>query len=154
MKPALKPGKSYAYQVRGTHRLFARLLEKHIANRDIKAADWYLLRVLWEKDGISQKELSRCSFLTESSVVSMLHSMTEAGLVVRERDQADKRCMKIKLTAKGRALEEEMLPLVREINLNAARGIDLQDLKTFMRVLSQMKDNLEEQLSPGSGGNG
>ena len=32
MNRGLDPNKSFAYQVRGTHRLFARLLEKHIAN--------------------------------------------------------------------------------------------------------------------------
>ena len=148
-----KPEQSYAYQVRGTHRLFARLLEKYIAGRDIKAADWYLLRVLWQKDGISQKELSRGSFLTESSVVSMLRSMAKAGLVVRERDEADKRCMKIRLTGKARALEDEMMPLVTDINARATRGISPQELETFMRVLSRMKDNLDEELASGPGVN-
>jgi DNA-binding MarR family transcriptional regulator len=84
MKKGLDPGKSYAYQVRGTHRLFARLLEKRIASSGIKTGAWYLLRVLWEKDGISQKELSMQSFLTESSVVTMLNSMTRAGLIWSE----------------------------------------------------------------------
>ena len=148
MKKGLDPRKSYAYQVRGTHRLFARLLEKQITNSGIKTGDWYLLRVLWEKDGISQKELSRQSFLTESSVVTMLNSMAKAGLVVRERDENDKRRMKILLTEKARGLREELLPVARDINARATRDIATEDLKTFMKVLGRMKDNLDEELNP------
>jgi DNA-binding MarR family transcriptional regulator len=148
MNKGLDPQKSYAYQVRGTHRLFARLLEKQIANSGIKTGDWYLLRVLWEKDGISQKELSRQSFLTESSVVTMLNSMAKAGLVVRERDEIDKRRMKILLTEKARGLKEELIPVARDINSRATRDIATEDLKTFMKVLSRMKDNLDKELTP------
>jgi DNA-binding MarR family transcriptional regulator len=148
MKKGLEPHNSYAYQVRGTHRLFARLLEKQIANSGIKTGDWYLLRVLWEKDGISQKELSRQSFLTESSVVTMLNSMAKAGLVVRERDEIDKRRMKILLTEKARGLKDELIPVARDINSRATRDIATEDLKTFMKVLSRMKDNLDKELTP------
>ena len=146
MKERLDPRNSYAYQVRGTHRLFARLLEKHIAGSGIRTGVWYLLRVLWEKDGISQKHLSRQSFLTESSVVTMLNTMEDAGLVVRERDEVDRRRMKILLTDKARELKGQLLPHAREINAKAARNIDRDELKTFMKVLSRMKDNLEEEL--------
>jgi DNA-binding MarR family transcriptional regulator len=148
MSKSLDPKKSFAYQVRGTHRLFARLLEKHISGSFIKTGDWYLLRVLWEKDGISQKELSRQSFLTESSVVTMLNSMVKAGLVVRERDEIDKRRMKILLTEKARGLKEELIPVARDINARATRDIATEDLRTFMKVLSRMKDNLDKELTP------
>jgi len=152
MKKGLDPRKSYAYQVRGTHRLFARLLEKHIASSDIKTGDWYLLRVLWEQDGISQKDLSRQSFLTESSVVTMLNSMAKSGLVVRERDENDKRRMKILLTEKARGLREELLPVARDINSRATRNVATEDLKTFMKVLGRMKNNLDEELDQASKG--
>ena len=148
MNKGLDPKKSYAYQVRGTHRLFARLLEKQIAGSLIRTGDWYLLRVLWEKDGISQKELSRQSFLTESSVVTMLNSMEKAGLVVRERDEHDKRRMKIILTEKARGLKNALLPVARDINARATKGVTADDLKTFMKVLGRMKDNLDEELTP------
>jgi DNA-binding MarR family transcriptional regulator len=147
MNKGLDPSDSYAYQVRGVHRLFARILEKQIGNSGIKAGDWYLLRVLWEQDGISQKELSRRSFLTESSVVTMLNSMTKAGLVVRERDEHDRRYMKIQLTDKARQLKDELIPLAKDINANATRGVGSEELKIFMQVLSMMKDNLHEELS-------
>lgn len=153
MNNGLDPQKSFAYQVRGTHRLFARLLEKHIASSDIKTGDWYLLRVLWEKEGISQKELSRQSFVTESSVVTMLKSMVRAGLIVRERDETDKRRMKIFLTDKARGLKNELLPIARDINARAAENIAPGELKTFMKVLARMMGNLDEELarSPLSG---
>jgi hypothetical protein len=39
------------------------------------------------------------------------------------------------------------LPVAREINAGATRNIDREELKTFMKVLSKMKDNLGEELA-------
>jgi len=40
------------------------------------------------------------------------------------------------------------LPVARDINSRATREIATEDLKTFMKVLGRMKDNLDEELNP------
>jgi len=51
------PLKSYGYQTRATHRAFDRALQRHIGH-SLSNGFWYLLRVLWERDGMSQRELA------------------------------------------------------------------------------------------------
>jgi DNA-binding MarR family transcriptional regulator len=80
-------------------------------------------------------------------VVTMLNSMEKAGLVVRERDENDKRRMKILLTDKARGLKNALLPVARDINARATKDIGKEDLKTFMKVLSLMKNHLDEELT-------
>ena len=51
-------GGSLGYLVRDANRAFQRLLERRITPHGVSRGQWYFLRVLWEEDGLSQRELS------------------------------------------------------------------------------------------------
>ncbi len=133
---------SYGYHVRSTHRAFDRLLERHLRKHGIKNGHWYFLRVLWEREGLTQRELSNEINLMESSTVVMLNQMETAGLIRKRRDPKDKRKLKIYPTAKARRLKTLLLPYAQKINRIAAAGIPGADLEVFLRVAQQMKANL------------
>jgi DNA-binding MarR family transcriptional regulator len=139
---------SYGYQVRATHRAFDRLLQRHLARHKLNNGFWYVLRVLWEKEGLTQRELAREVNLMESSMVLMLNAMQTAGLVRRDRDQQDKRRMRTYLTPKSRALKRKLLPYAGAINAIAAKGISAKDRALLLDVLSKMKHNLEAAARP------
>jgi DNA-binding MarR family transcriptional regulator len=142
------PLASYGYQVRATHRAFDRLLQQHLARHKLNNGFWYVLRVLWEKEGLTQRELAREVNLMESSMVLMLNAMQTAGLVRRDRDQEDKRRMRTYLTPKARALKRKLLPYAGTINAIAAKGISAKDRVVLLDVLSKMKHNLEAAARP------
>jgi DNA-binding MarR family transcriptional regulator len=142
------PLASFGYQVRATHRAFDRLLQRHLARHKLNNGFWYVLRVLWEKEGLTQRELAREVNLMESSMVLMLNAMQTAGLVRRDRDQQDKRVMRTYLTPKARALKRKLLPYAGEINAIAANGISAKDRALLLAVLSKMKHNLEAAARP------
>jgi DNA-binding MarR family transcriptional regulator len=139
---------SYGYQVRATHRAFDRLLQRHLGRHKINNGYWYVLRVLWEKEGLTQRELAREVNLMESSMVLMLNAMQTAGLVRRDRDKEDKRRMRTYLTPKARALKRKLLPYAATINAIAAKGISAKDRALLLAVLSKMKHNLEAAARP------
>lgn len=137
------PLKSYGYQIRATHRAFDRLLQQHLASYGLNNGFWYVLRVLWEKEGLSQRELAREVNLRESSMVLMLEAMQQAGLVRRARDREDRRRIRVHLTAKSRALKPKLLPNAGRINRIAAQGLRAVDLALLLELLAKMKTNLE-----------
>jgi MarR family transcriptional regulator, organic hydroperoxide resistance regulator len=137
------PLASYGYQVRATHRAFDRLLQQQLAEHKLNNGFWYVLRVLWEQEGLTQRELSREVNLTESSMVLMLNAMQTANLVRRNRDRLDKRRLRIHLTPKARALKRKLLPYAGKINAIAAQGISVKDRAVMLAVLAKMKHNLE-----------
>jgi hypothetical protein len=51
------PRESAGYLVRDAHRAFQHMLEKRVAPYGVTRGQWYFLRVLWTKDGVSQREL-------------------------------------------------------------------------------------------------
>jgi DNA-binding MarR family transcriptional regulator len=136
------PNLSYGYQSRATHRAFDRLLRQHLSKHGVANGFWYALRVLWENEGMSQRELANAANLTESSTVIMLENMTKAGLVRRKKDPADGRRHQVYLTAKARRLKGKLLPLAFELNAIAARDIGAADLAAYLRVAHKMRANL------------
>ena len=137
------PKLSYGYQSRATHRAFDRLLQQELRKHGLGNGFWYVLRVLWESEGMSQRELADAVNLTESSTVIMLENMNKAGLVRRRKDPEDGRRQRVYLTPKARRLKDKLLPLAFELNAVAAEGIDEADLATYLRVADKMRTNLK-----------
>ena len=65
---------------------------------------WYFLRVLWQQDGISQRELSQRVGMMEPTTASALNNMERKGFVRRLRNRTDRRVVNVFLTERGRAL--------------------------------------------------
>lgn len=140
------PLKSYGYQTRATHRAFDRTLQRHIGKHALSNGFWYLLRVLWGREGMSQRELADEANLTESSTVLMLESMRRAGLIRKRRDAADKRRSNVFLTAKARRMKPKLLHYAGQVNAIAAHDIAQRDLDTFLRVAIRMRENLNAHM--------
>ena len=146
VRGTLDPERSFGYQVRRCHRSFDRLLESVLAHRGLKTGFWYYLRVLWIKDGVTQKYLSDMTNVTENTTVSMIDGMVRCGLVTRQRNPADRREMRVSLTPLGRRLEGELMRPAISINQVATAGIEPSELDTCLSVLSRMSANLRSEL--------
>ena len=84
-------GGSLGYLVRDANRAFQRLLERRISPHGVTRGQWYFLRVLWEEDGLSQRELSARVGMMEPTTVIALRGMEKAGLIRRVRSTDDRR---------------------------------------------------------------
>jgi DNA-binding MarR family transcriptional regulator len=136
-------GGSLGYLVRDANRAFQRLLEKRIAPHGVTRGQWYFLRVLWEQDGLSQRELSSRVGMMESTTVIALRSMEKAGLIRRTRSADDRRVTRVHLTPKARRLRDRLLDISRGVNEQGADGIDAARLDEFRRVIARMTENLD-----------
>ena len=150
----LDPELSLGYQVRRCHRRFDRLLNAYLSRHGLTTGFWYYLRVLWIKDGVTQKYLSDMTNVTENTTVSVINSMIQKHLVTRTRDAEDRRKMRISLTEEGRELESEVMRYAVDINAIAGRGIDPKDIELCADVLKRMSENLQEEFDRQSPANG
>jgi len=136
-------GGSLGYLVRDANRAFQRLLEKRIAPHGVTRGQWYFLRVLWEEDGLSQRELSVRVGMMEPTTVIALRGMEKAGLIRRTRSLADRRVTRVHLTAKAKRMRARLLQISQGVNDQGADGIDPVDLAQFRRVIARMTKNLD-----------
>ena len=138
------PRESAGYLVRDAHRAFQRLLEQRIAPYGVTRGQWYFLRVLWTEDGLSQRELSQRVGMMEPTTVIALQSMERAGLVRRVRSASDKRRAQVWLTPKAQKLKGRLLPLAREITMQARAGVSKKEFEAFRDTISRMTANLDD----------
>jgi MarR family transcriptional regulator for hemolysin len=117
-----------------------------LANETITVGNWYYLRILWQKDGISQQELSNLVGVSSTTAVPAIDNMERAGLIARIPDPTDRRKFKIVLTGKGRALQTKLVPPAEELLRRSVRDVSRHDLDAFFGVVERIKANLLAEL--------
>jgi DNA-binding MarR family transcriptional regulator len=144
--PELPFHRSVGYQIRETHRLVQRALQARIEREGVSLGMWYFLRVLWEEDGMTQRELSRRVGTMEPTTQSALQAMEAAGFVRRERNAVDKRKLNIHLTPAGRALRACLLPAGVEVVDIATGGLSPREIDLLLGLLGDVQRNLTQDL--------
>jgi DNA-binding MarR family transcriptional regulator len=139
----LPPAESAGYLVRDAHRAFQRLLERRIAPFGVTRGQWYFLRVLWEKDGLSQRELSARVGMMEPTTVIALRSMERSGLIRRLRSADDRRITQVWLTPKAKRLRNRLLRIARGVTDLAEEGLTRSQIKAFRLAIARMTANLD-----------
>jgi DNA-binding MarR family transcriptional regulator len=137
------PAQSSGYLVRDAHRAFQRLLEKRIVPHGVTRGQWYFLRVLWNEDGLSQRELSVRVGMMEPTTVIALRSMEKSGLIRRVRSTDDKRKTHVWLTPKAKRMRGKLLEVARTITDEAEAGVGREDLAALRRILPRLTTNLD-----------
>lgn len=147
-KIVLPPEQSVAFQIRRAHLAFDRLLNGRLSRHGVKSGYYNYLRALWLKDGVTQRDLSDATRVTETTTVALLKGMLAEGLVERVRDPNDKRKILVSLTPRGRSLEPVLLPYAAELNQIATKGLDASEIATAIKVVKTIAANLEEAFGP------
>ena len=111
---------------------------------------WTFLRILWERDGLTQRELSAEAGVMEPSTFAALQAMEKAGYIARRRLGDNRKNFYVYLTPKGRALEGKLVPLAKEVNAIAVRGLAESQVKAARDTLLAIISNLSRPSLPRS----
>lgn len=141
-----------AHLVKDASRSFLRSLQVRLGRHGVTLGHWTFLRILWERDGLTQRELSQEAGLMEPTTVVALRGMEELGYVTRERLPDNRKNIYVFLTAQGKALKKKLVPLAEEVNALAVQGLNAGDVETTRRCLLVMLDNLARDEALGETG--
>ena len=136
------PHDRLAHLVRDASRAFQRSLQTRLAQQQIAFGHWTFLRILWETDGLTQKELSERAGVMEPTTFTAMKAMEALGYIARRQLPTNRKNVYVHLTAKGRALKRKLVPLAIETNHIAVQNLTAQDVQTARRVLLAMIENL------------
>lgn len=144
---ALPFERSLGFQLRDANRAMQRLLGSRIQAQGVTLGAWYFLRVLWEEEALTQRELSARIGMQEPTAVMALRGMEKQGWITRERSTQDRRKVFIRLTEAGRALRARMLPEARAVNEVATAGMTGEEVATLLALLKRVRANVGDQPS-------
>lgn len=136
------PDDRLAHLVRDAARGLTRALQLRLSEYSISFGHWVFLRILWEGDGISQRELSVRAGLMEPTTHAAILKMEALGYVTRRRREGNRKKLFIYLTDEGRALKDRLVPLAEEVNRVAVDGVLQLDVETTRRTLLAIIANL------------
>ncbi|MFO1412917.1 MAG: MarR family transcriptional regulator [Burkholderiales bacterium] len=136
------PHDRLAHLVRDASRAFARSLGVRLAAHGVSFGHWTFLRVLWERDGITQKELSMRAGVMEPTTFAAVRAMAAKGYIVRRQHADNRKNVYIHLTPRGRALERTLVPLAEDVNRIGVAGVRSADVTTTRATLLAILHNL------------
>jgi MarR family transcriptional regulator for hemolysin len=141
-------GNNYAFEIVETARLIRREANKRAAVLGATKAQWRVLA--WLKrtgDGARQVELAEGLDVEPITLCRMIDRLEEAGLVERRRDESDRRAWRIHLTPAAAPMLVKLEKMGLAFNADMLAGISEADRETVLRVLGQMRSNLEQTES-------
>jgi DNA-binding MarR family transcriptional regulator len=101
-----------------------------------------VLLELWREDGLKGGVLADRLGVEPPTVTRMLRRMESCGFVERRPDPADARSFRVYLTEKGRALEEPVARIWKEVEEKTLQDISPEETLALRRLLARVRKNL------------
>ncbi|MGE5146443.1 MAG: MarR family winged helix-turn-helix transcriptional regulator [Candidatus Eiseniibacteriota bacterium] len=146
------PDDRLAHLVKDATRGLVRSLQMRLVEHAVSFGHWTFLRILWESDGLTQRELSEKAGVMEPTTFAALKAMEKLGYIARRKMPGNKKNVHIHLTPAGAALKAKLVPLAEEVNAIAVRGVDPEHIAITRATLLAMIQNLaaDELAAAGS----
>lgn len=141
----LDPKGSLFYLLRDASRSVMSAFQQRIEKHQLTLSQYFILRELWQDDGLSQREISERVNMLGPAMTVVLDTMEARGFVVRVRSSEDRRRINIFLTAKGRDLRPIILRYSAEMHDAVLAGrsqSDVEFVRDFLRSIRVNADAL------------
>lgn len=104
---------------------------------------YLVMLVLWEKDGLTVKELGEKLQLDSGTLTPLLKKLEVKGLVNRQRDKKDERRVLITLLDKGKDLKKHAVKVPEELLCRS--GISLEVFRDIKGRITGLIDAMKNQ---------
>ncbi len=91
---------------------FERFSGESVRRHGLTHAQFDIVATLGNTPGMSYKELGERTLITKGTLTGVIERLEQKGLVIRERNNDDKRSFFVRLTAAGEAVFREVFPQV------------------------------------------
>ncbi len=124
-------------------RLYA-CFRNELAPFGVTPPQFALLAFLWKQDGLSQVELSEQSGVDRTTLSGLVDRLQQQGLAVRAPDPEDRRACRVELTAAGRGLENDLVPLAVRIRQQFSSGMTPQEYQQLCHLLNKLRSGCDD----------
>ncbi|USE02951.1 MarR family transcriptional regulator [Vibrio sp. SCSIO 43133] len=116
--------------------------DKRLREKGLTLALWPTLMCLWEKEGVTQREIAQMSKVESSTTTRTLDKLEALELVERRADPESRRSFRIFLTDKGKALKEEVIHLPVEVNQALLAGLEDEEQRNLIATLQKLVERI------------
>jgi MarR family transcriptional regulator, organic hydroperoxide resistance regulator len=135
--------KSFPYLLNRVGVRMGELFVRRIASYRVSLPMYRVLAALWETGDQRLGDLAAQTTVEVSTLSRLIGEMKRTGLVSRRRCEDNERTVAINLTAKGRALAEELMPIAQHFEDVAVRDFSADEVARLKAVLATVYSNLD-----------
>ncbi|NPU11819.1 MarR family transcriptional regulator [Bradyrhizobium sp. 83002] len=130
------------FAVYSTAHAFNRVYKPLLDRLGLTYPQYLVMLVLWERDGLSVKEIGERLFLDSGTLTPLLKRMEALHLLKRTRSAQDERQVLVTLSAQGSALREKARAIVPPAILDAM-GCSIAELADLHGKLVKLRERLD-----------
>lgn len=141
MMEQLKLDNQLCFPFYSLSRLIIRKYQPYLDELGITYPQYLVLLVLWENDAMPVNDIAKRLLLQTNTVTPLLQRMEALAILSREKSSADERKVIVRLTEKGRQMEDQ----AAEIPFRLSEGMEMsqEDLKKLHSTLYQLIELLK-----------
>lgn len=132
------------FAIYSTAHAFNRVYKPLLDRLGLTYPQYLVMLVLWERDGLSVKDIGERLFLDSGTLTPLLKRLETAELIKRTRSTEDERQVLIALTSRGHALREKARAVPHAIL--AASACSVTELSAMKNELITLRDRLNAAL--------
>ena len=122
--------------------LVARFTERALARHRVTIDMWRVLAALSDDGSQRQVDLAGMTSIEASTISRLVTRLVHRELVNRSRSRTNGREVVVELTARGKALVNQLIPVALAVESSAIGAVGAKDLARIKQVLNSMYANL------------
>ena len=126
------------------HEVFV-VFSERLAEFGVTPGQYGILNCLWSQGSPTPKEIAQTLRLENSTVSGMLDKLQKRGLVTRVLDPNDRRSIRVEASEAGKAIREDVLRTVDELNQAVLAPFTAQQRQQLLELLRRLCGTSEEE---------
>ncbi|UXH79615.1 MarR family winged helix-turn-helix transcriptional regulator [Roseateles amylovorans] len=110
---------------------------------DITHMDGKVLGFFARHPGATQSDLAQHSGRDKAQLARLIKGLREQGLLEAEADEADRRHVRLRLSAQGDAVNQALRRQAKQLSALAVEGLDAQEQEMLLKLLQRVRFNLD-----------
>src|SRR5215813_3424413 len=149
----MSPGdttEKFGQLLHGTARAWRQKLDERLRPMGLSQAKWRtLMHLSLAGDALTQAEIAARLGVEEPTVVTLLHRLEKEGWIVRKGSPHDRRCKMVLLGRRAQNVISKISAEAAKLRHELLESISATDLRTCMRVLTQIYEKAERKNGNG-----
>ncbi|WP_296935732.1 MarR family transcriptional regulator [uncultured Marinobacter sp.] len=136
----------FPFAVARVTRRWRKMLDERLKDLGVTQARWSTM-VYLEKggEGLTQRELASLMAIENPTLVRLLDSLEQQGLIERRPCPNDRRARRLHLTSAGRAFMDDLSERAEVLREEMLEGISDKEIECTVKVFNKILENAEKQ---------
>ena len=116
-----------------------RIAEEYRTRFGLKVTEWRVMAVLGDGGALTQRELTQLTLMDKVAVNRACKVLEERNLISRAPNAQDGRSHHLELTASGREMHDQVIPLVKQMEMQMFEPFSKDEIDDFRDLLRRIR---------------